>query len=92
MNMLNCAICLFLADSVLGRYGIDEKVLLSHVGDPDSVRHLEDITVTNELVLNLVKFKHLHSKCTFNVVYHWIRNIYGEKWPLLDSPTCQAMH
>ena len=96
MNMLYCAMCLFIypsvADSVLDSYGIDEKVLLSYIGDPDSVCHLEELPiVTNELVLNLVKFKHLHPKCTFNVVYCWIRDIYGEKWPLPDSPTCQAI-
>ena len=39
----------------------------------------------------LVKFKNLHPKCTFNVVYRWIRDINGEKWPLPDSPTCQAI-
>ena len=82
-----------LADSVFENYGIDEKVLLSYLGDPaESVQHLEELPfVTNELVLSLIKFKHLHPKCTFNVVYRWIRDIYGEKWPLPDSPTCQAI-
>ena len=79
-----------LADSVFENYGI---VLLSYLGDPaESVQHLEELPfVTNELVLSLIKFKHLHPKCTFNVVYRWIRDIYGEKWPLPDSPTCQAI-
>lgn len=82
---------LSLADYVLTTYGIDEKVLLSYVGT-ESVKHLEELPfVTNELVLNLVKFKHLHPKCTFNVIYSWIRDIYGEKWPQPDSPTCQAI-
>ena len=83
---------LSLSESVLENYGIDEKVLLSYLGDPEGVQHLEELPfVTNELVFSLVKFKHLHPKCTFNVVYHWIRDIYGEKWPLPDSPTCQAI-
>ena len=81
-----------LVDSVLDSYGIEGKALLSYVGDADSVQHLEELpVVTNELILNLVKFKHLHQKCTYNVVYHWIKDIYGEKWPLPDSPTCQAI-
>ena len=83
---------LSLADSVLDSYGINKKILLSYVSDTDSVQQLEEIPfVTNELVLNLVKFKHSHPKCTFYVVYCWIRDIYGEKWPLPDSPTCQAI-
>ena len=68
------------------------KVLLSYIGDTDSVQRLEELPfVTNKLVLSLVKFKHLHPKCKFSVVYHWIKDIYGEKWPLPDSPTCQAI-
>ena len=67
-------------------------MLLSYVGDTGSVQHLKELPfVTNELVSSLVKFNHLHPKCRINVVYRWIRDIYGAKWPLPDSPTCQAI-
>ena len=59
-----------MADSVLGSYSVDEKVLLSYVGDiySECVRNY-----LNEIVLNLVKFKHLHLKCTFNVVLSLVK-------------------
>ena len=45
---------------------IDENVLLSYISD--TTQQLEEVPlVTNELILNLVNFKHLHPKCTYNV-------------------------
>ena len=60
---------------VFFKYGIDENVLLSYISD--TTQQLEQVPlVTNELIFNLVKFKHLHPKCTYNVVYRWIKDVY----------------
>ena len=47
--------------------------------------------VSNELILELARFKHRYPECTFKTLYSWIKDIYGDKWPLPDSPTCIAI-
>ena len=62
--------------------GIRESMLLS-----ESEIHLHEIPmITNELM----KFKNLHSECTFKTFQRWLEDIYGGKWPQPESPTCQA--
>lgn len=67
-------------------------MLLSYVGDKSCIQRLPEISIiTNELVLELVKFKQQHSVCTFKLFHLWITDLYGVKWPQSDSPTCQAI-
>ena len=78
----------YVADSVLGSYSVDEKVLLSYVGDiySECVRNY-----LNEIVLNLVKFKHLHLKCTFNVVLSLVKGYLWWKMASTRFSPCQAI-
>ena len=46
--------------------------------------------VTNELVLELCKFKDQHN-CTYKDFYAWIKSCYGKKWPEEQTPTHQAI-
>ena len=63
-------------------------MLLSH-----SPQHpLPEVSVvTNGLILDLVKFRNEHSGITYKVFYQWVEEIYGEKWPYPESPTCEAI-
>ena len=47
--------------------------------------------ITNELILKLLRFKNLHSECSFKTLFCWVKDLFGKKWPLPDSPTCQAV-
>ena len=47
--------------------------------------------ITNGLILDLLKFKYEHSQITFKIFYQWVQEIYGEKWPQPELPTCQAL-
>ena len=68
--------------------GLTESMLLSH-----SLQHpLPEVSViTNGLILDLVKFKNEHHGITYQVFYQWVEEIYGEKWPYPESPTCEAI-
>ena len=77
----------------MNHYGINEQMLLSYTND-SNVQHLSEVSfvnVTNELVMELAKFKHRHPECTCKTLYFWIKDIFGDQWPLPDSPTCQAV-
>lgn len=69
-------------------------MLLSYVeaGGDQCIQHLPRLpTVTNELILELIKFKNQHSECTYKTFHCWLIDIYGEQWPQPDSPTYQAI-
>ena len=54
--------------------------------------HLHPVdTVTNQLVLELVKFQEKHAECSQVMTCRWIRKLFGEKWPSEDEPTTQAI-
>ena len=81
-----------LGDSILTKYGIRRSSLLSYVKKPKGFRAVEEVCfITNELVLELIKLKDENSDVTFTIFYEWIVDVYGEKWPHPDSPTCQAL-
>lgn len=83
---------ILIAECVLTRNGIEEQMLLSYTGSDSNIQHLSEVPfVTNELILELARFKHRHPKCTFRTLYFWMKDIFGDKWPLPDSPTCQAI-
>ena len=47
-------------------------------------------SVSNGLLLELLKFKNLHSQCTFKVFFSWLKDLYGETWPHEAAPTPKA--
>ena len=58
----------------------------------DPPQPLPEVSViTNGLILDLLKFKYEHSQITFKIFYQWVQEIYGEKWPQPELPTCQAL-
>ena len=74
------------------KYGIRRSLLLSYVKKPKGFRAVEEVCfITNELVLELIKLKDENSDVTFTIFYEWIVDVYREKWPHPDSPTCQAL-
>ena len=68
----------------LVRNGLSEAMLLSRKPLP------EIVSITNSTILDLIKFKNDHG-IAFNVFYCWLEEIYGEKWPYPDPPTCPAI-
>lgn len=74
--------------------GITTSMLLSYASAEShiNVQHLPEVrTVTNELLLELVRFKDRHSQCTFKTLYFWVKELYGKKWPQEEAPTSQAI-
>ena len=82
--------CVIIGDN---NFGLSESMLLSYVESGDMCsKHLPQLpAVTNELILELVKFKNKHSECTYKTFHRWLIDIYGERWPQPDSPTYQAI-
>ena len=73
-------------------YGITSLALLSYASPISYVQVLPEAEqVTNEIVLELVKFKDMHSQCTYRTLYDWIKALYGTKWPLEEAPTPQTI-
>ena len=74
--------------------GINVSMLLSYVlktSTESCVQHLPEVqTVTNELVLELIRFKDRHSQCTFRHFQEWMQHLFGKKWPT-EAPTSQAI-
>lgn len=71
--------------------GIKENALLSYVLQPKSPPALpKQSVVTNELILELVKFKDLHSQCTYRTLHSWLKALYGSRWPK-EPPTHHAI-
>ena len=73
--------------------GINSSMLLSFTFNvPTKCASLPEVAViTNELVLDLLRFKDHHPQCTFRTFYEWVKYIYGKKWPDTEAPTCQAI-
>ena len=67
------------------QHGIWPSMLLS---DISKLPELE--SVTNEIVLELARFKDRHSQCTFKDLYAWIKGLFGMKWPE-QAPNHQAV-
>ena len=57
------------------KHGITPSILLSGCG------LFELNSITNEIVLELARFKDRHSQCTLKDVYLWIKDLFGSKWP-----------
>ena len=48
--------------------------------------------VTNDVVLELCKFKDQHNnQCSFQALHSWIKGIFGRKWPSEQAPSYQAI-
>lgn len=71
--------------------GITSPMLLSYVSTESCVRLPEVPTITNELILELSRFKDRHSQCTFKTLHEWIRALHGSMWPQEEPPTYQAI-
>ena len=41
--------------------------------------------------MELVKFNNQHAECSCKIFYQWMVDLYGDKWPQPDSPTCSAL-
>ena len=66
------------------RYGITSTMLLS-------CNLFEINVITNKLVLELTRFKDLHSQCNFKTLYDWLKDLFGLKWPQKEAPTSHAV-
>jgi len=66
------------------KHDIKSSMLLSDCDLPE----LE--SVTNGLILELVRFKERHSQCTFRKLFKWIKDLFGTKWPE-QAPNQQAV-
>ena len=70
--------------------GVKKEMLLSYVNCPEehvSVPHIS--TVSNRLLLELVRFKNEHAQCTFRILYCWVQDLFGINWPE-EPPTLQS--
>ena len=68
------------------RNGITSSMLLS-----SNSNLLEIDTITNEIVLELARFKDLHPSCTLKSLYSWLKDLFGAKWPEKEEPTSHAV-
>ena len=74
------------------RVGIDPSSLLSYVSAPVAVQLPEIQASSNTLILELLRFKDQHSQCTFKVFYCWLKEVYGGKnWLDETPPTPKAI-
>lgn len=65
---------------------------MSYVGEQSHIQRLPELaTVSNGLIIELIKFKYQYPECTYKTVFLWVRDLYGERWPQPDSPTGQAI-
>ena len=73
------------------KFGVEEKALLSYMSQCQKqvsvpqVRH-----ISNQLLLELLRFKDQHAECTFRTMYCWVKDLFGKKWPEEAAPTLQA--
>ena len=71
--------------------GIHSSSLLSYTSSLILVQLPEVQVITNELILELLRFKDQHPQCTFRIFYCWLKNLYGKNWPDETPPTCKAV-
>ena len=72
------------------RIGISEATLLFHCDNSKSEQHLPEVPcVSNQLIVELSRFKDKHSECTFRSMYNWVQELYGSRFPT-EAPTLQA--
>lgn len=76
---------------ICSKNDITSSMLLSYVSTKSRVHLPEVQTITNELVLELSRFKDRHSQCTFKTLHEWIRALHGSIWPQEEAPTYQAI-
>ena len=55
------------------------------------VLQLQEVPVSNGLILELLRFKDQHSQCSFNIFYSWLKDLYGKNCPDERPPTCKAI-
>ena len=67
---------------ICSKNGIMFSMLLSYVSTKSCVCLPEVQTITNELILQLSRFKDQHSQCTFKTLHEWIRALYMEVFGL----------
>ena len=73
------------------RVGVKNEMLLSYVNCPEervSVPHIS--TISNRLLLELVRFKNEHAQITFRILYCWVQDLFGINWPE-EPPTLQSL-
>ena len=59
--------------SEFNKYGITASMLLSYSSIDANIQHLPELDiVTNEIILELFKFKGRHPRCTFKTLYYWM--------------------
>ena len=80
--------CLYELGPICSKNGITSSMLLMY--PLNHVRLPEVETITNELVLELSRFKDRHSQCTFKTLHEWIRAVHGSIGPQ-EAPTYQAI-
>ena len=79
------------AGPICSKNGITSSMLLSYVSTKSCVRLPEVQTITNELILELSRFRDQHSQCTFKTLHEWIRALHGSIWPQEEALTYQAI-
>lgn len=54
--------------------------------------HIKEIPfVTNQLIIELLKFKDATPNCSYKMLLNWLKMIYGSRWPQENSPTLAAV-
>ena len=77
---------------ICSKNGITSSMLFSYVSTKSCVCLPEVQTITNELILELSRFKDQHLQCTFKTLHEWIRALHdGSIWPQEEAPTYQAI-
>ena len=73
------------------RIGISEATLLFYCDNSKSEQHLPEVPcVSNQLIVELSRFKDTHSECTFRSMYNWVQDLYGSRFPIEEAPTLPA--
>ena len=76
-SLLECAAMAVVAvGPICSKNGITSSMLLSYVSTKSCVCSPEVQTITNELILELSRFKDQHSQCTFKTLHEWIRALH----------------
>ena len=91
--VITMASCFNDVGQICSQLGIDSSSLLSYLSS-QSIKQLPEVdseTISNGLILELLRFKDQHSQCTFKILYSWVRDLYGKSWPYESPPTSKAI-
>ena len=73
-----------LLGSECAKYGLTSSDILGG-------RVKEIPNVTNQLILELLRFKDATPSCSYRMLFDWLKMIYGSRWPHENAPTLAAV-